>query len=166
MAVRVDAKKLAIVGSPVRVIEGVRLAGQAQFTTARDGTLVFAAGYGERNLSMVWLDRTGDATPALEARAAFQSPRLSPDRRTRRHVDWFGLRNRSRAYEFERGTRLRLTTSGVNRRGIWYPDGARIAFYSAPVTGGEQDLFALSASGGSPAQFATIGPPSTSSRWC
>jgi eukaryotic-like serine/threonine-protein kinase len=149
-AVGFDAKKLVAVGSPVRVIDSVRFNRiQALFSTARDGTLVFVSGGGDRASSMVWLDRTGKATQALEERAAFQSPRLSPDGKRVVVSIGAGAGIDLWVYEFERGTRLRLTTSGVNRRAIWYPDGTRIAFYSAPIAGGEQDLFALPASGGS-----------------
>src|SRR5262249_40460360 len=82
-------------------------------------------------------------------RDAFQSPRLSPDG-TRVAIS---VANRSAldvwAYDLARGTRLRLTTTGVNRRSVWSPDGTQIAFYAA-ADGGGHDLFIVPAAGGEP----------------
>jgi hypothetical protein len=74
-----DAKGLAIVGTPVPVLESVRLQGPSVlFATARDGSIAYVTGAAP-NTSLVWIDRAGQVTPAVDARGAFQSPRLSPD---------------------------------------------------------------------------------------
>lgn len=57
------------------------------------------------------------------------------------------------AYEFERGTRLGLTTNGRSRRTVWTPDGSRLAFYSTPDANGDQDLFGVPAGGGEMARL-------------
>src|SRR4029077_5370555 len=65
------------------------------------------------------------------------------------------------AYEFERGTRLRLTTAGSSRRTVWSPDGSQVAFYSTPPRAGganadreqrdpDQDLYVMPSTGGEP----------------
>ena len=161
-AVKYDAKQLAVTGTPVPVVESIRAAvGTSQYSTARDGSLAYIASNTDPNRSLVWIDRTGKSSPALDARAGFQSPRLSPDG-TRVVVSMLdGGTLNLWAYEFERGTRLRLTTSGTSRRTVWSPDGSQVAFYSTPAgpgertatggrVGGDQDLYVMPATGGEP----------------
>jgi hypothetical protein len=79
-AVGFDAKRLAVTGTPVPVVESVRVSVENPlFTTAGDGTLAYIAGNTYAKRSLVWLDRSGKTTAAIEARGGFQSPRLSPD---------------------------------------------------------------------------------------
>jgi serine/threonine-protein kinase len=160
-AVKFDATRLAVIGAPVPVVESVRTAGtNPQFSAAADGTLAYIAGNTDPNRTLVWIDRGGKSTPALQARAGFQSPRLSPDgtRVVVSIADGAGLN--LWGWEFERGTRWRLTTTGTNRRTVWSPNGSQVAFYSTPpgrgettparVPGGDQDLYVVSATGGEP----------------
>jgi hypothetical protein len=148
-AVGFNAERLAIVGEPVRVIDSVRVvANRALFTTARDGSLAYVAGNDGATSTMVWLDRTGTATPAFDVRAEFQTPRLSPDGKRVAVSVPSPTGSDLWVYEFDRGARLRLTTSNQNRRSVWYPDGSRIAFYSNP--GGDQDIFVVPSTGGEP----------------
>ena len=78
-AVPFDAERLAVTGAPVPVVASIRNVGAGSvFSIARDGSLAYVAG-GIGDSSLVWIDRTGKTTPALTARGAFQSPRLSPD---------------------------------------------------------------------------------------
>ena len=138
-------------GSPVPIAESVHLtfAGQALFATARDGSLVYVGGSPEVRRSLVWLDRTGKIEVAVDAQGEFQSPRLSPDGK-RVVVSVSDAALDLWAYEFERGTRMRLTTRGNNRRTVWSPDGGQIAFYSTPAQGGDQDLYVMPSTGGEP----------------
>jgi eukaryotic-like serine/threonine-protein kinase len=147
-AVGFDAAGLTTVGTPVRVVDSVRAFGaQAVFSVSRDGSLVHVSGDADPDATMVWIDRTGKPTPAIGTRADYQSPRLSPDG-TRVVVSIPSASGSDLwVYEFERGTRLRLTTAGSNRRGVWSPDGARMAFY-ATRAGADQNLFVMPASGG------------------
>ncbi len=152
-AVGFDAKRLAIVGTPVPVLESIRMVSNNTvpvFAGARNGSIAYLAADAYTNASMVWINRSGQVTLALEARGGFQSPRLSPDGKRvavsvsdGSHLDLW-------AYEFERGTRLKLTTTGLNRRSVWSPDGARIVFYSIAQEGGDQDLFVMPSTGGEP----------------
>jgi dipeptidyl aminopeptidase/acylaminoacyl peptidase len=161
-AVKFDTKHMAVTGTPVPVVESIRaVAGNSQYSTARDGSLAYMASNTDPNRSLVWVDRNGKSTPALDARAGFQSPRLSPDGT---HVVVSMLDGSALnlwAYEFERGTRLRLTTNGTSRRTVWSPDGSQVAFYSTPPAtgertasggqaGGDQDLYVVPATGGEP----------------
>jgi len=164
-AVKFDAKRLSVTGVPVPIVESVRTPpGNAQFSTAGDGTLVYIAGNTDSNRSLVWLDRTGKAIDALQAKGAFQSPRLSPDGKRVVVSSVDGSNLNLWAYEFERGTRLRLTTTGNSRRTVWAPDGLQIAFYSTPARAaaadrGEQDpnqdLYVMPSTGGEPKKLVT-----------
>ena len=131
-AIRFDAKRLAVIGDPVIVVESLGasfaqnpLRSSSLFATSRDGSLVFIRSDPETNRSLVWLDRTGTAVPALPIRGAFQSPRLSPDGKrvavsvsSESSLDLW-------TYELESGRRVRLTTQWNNRRNVWSPDGSQ-----------------------------------------
>ena len=132
-AVKFDATRLAVTGAAVPVVESVRAAGgNPQFSTAGDGSLAYIAGATQQTRSLVWIDRAGKTTAALEAKDGFQSPRLSPDGRRVVVSIQEGSNLGLWAYEFERGTRLRLTTSGTSRRTVWSPTASQVAFYSTP----------------------------------
>ena len=145
-ATRFDVARLAVYGPPVPLIPSVSqvVPRGALFDTARDGSLAYVPGLGENSASLVWLDRTGQPSPALKDRLAFQSPRLSPDgKRVALSIVpdvWI--------YELERGSRTRLTTEGISRRSVWSWDGAQIATYSTPPGSNQQDLFVVPSSGG------------------
>jgi serine/threonine-protein kinase len=79
-ATRFDAKRLAVNGAPVPIIESVGVVDtEALFATSRDGTLIYLASGGEDSGSIVWLDRTGKTSAALDDQRNFRFPRLSPD---------------------------------------------------------------------------------------
>ena len=165
-AVGFDAKRLEVVGTPVPVVESVRTVfGQPVFSTARDGSLAYLAGDAGAAASMFWIDRAGKSTRALEAQREFQSPRLSPDGKSVVVSVSDGSRLDLWSYEFERGTRLRLTTTGRNRRTVWSPDGKRIAFYSTLQDGGDQDLFVMPSTGGEPTRLLARPGPQYPDTW-
>jgi Tol biopolymer transport system component len=156
-AVGFDVEQLAIVGAPVPVVESVgsSFVNLPLFSTSRDGSLAYVSGDVARNRSVVWLDRTGNASPALAEPGAFQSPRLSPDGK-RLAVSVGDASNLDVwNYDLERGTGLRLTTSDRNRRSVWSSDGAQIAFYSTPSQGGDQELYVVPSTGGEPKRLLT-----------
>ena len=153
-AVKFDATRLAVTGAPVPVVESVRAAGgNPQFSTAGDGTLAYIASAAQEIRSLVWIDRAGKATAALEAKDGFQSPRLSPEGRRVAVSIQEGSNLGLWTYEFERGTRLRLTTTGSSRRTVWSPDGTQVAFYSTPERAAEQDLYVVASTGGEPTRL-------------
>jgi dipeptidyl aminopeptidase/acylaminoacyl peptidase len=145
-ATRFDAARLTVLGSPVQLVQAGRRteALGAMFDAARDGTMIYVSGTSDEIASLVWLDRAGSATPALTEQLAFQSARISPDgKRVAVSIPpdvW--------VYDLDRGSRIRLTTEGLNRRSVWSPDGAEIAFYSTPPGSAEQDMFAAPSTGG------------------
>jgi Tol biopolymer transport system component len=168
--VRFDAAALAIVGQPVALVDSPAFqggdAGEGAFATSRDGTLVYMAGEGSS--AMVWLDRSGAVSVASGDPLRMRNPRLSPD-------GTLVVANGTAAadlwlFDFARGSRLRLTTEGFNRAGAWAPDGARIAFFSAPVApqlGASltQDLYAVAAGGGAPTRLLERPGPQWADSW-
>ena len=134
-AVRFDPDRLAVMGDPVPVLEGVvtNAFGAAQFSFASDGSLVYlpggAGGGAERTLT--WVDRQGNETPLdlPEARSC-QIPRLSPDG-TRLAVTVSGDNVDVWVSELATGTLRRLTTDPARDDfPIWTPDGERVVFAS------------------------------------
>ena len=169
-ATKFDATRLAVVGTAVPLVESVGFAdgdaGEGGFATSRDGSLVYLAG--EASSSLVWLDCQGAATPAWPDELRLRNPRLSPDGRR------VAANGTSAAdlwvFDLERGARLRLTTDGFNRGSAWSPDSQRIAYFNAPATpqlggGVTQDLFVVSADGGTPTRLLDRPGPQWADAW-
>jgi Tol biopolymer transport system component len=125
-----DVGSLRLVGPMASVVESVERArnnGAVYFAVSASGMLVYAS-TGNRH-QLVWVDRSGVATPISDDRQAFRAPRISPDGtklavgandETRRSDVW--------VYDLRRGTRRRLTTESHNGWPVWTRDGRRIAF--------------------------------------
>jgi serine/threonine-protein kinase len=138
-AVRFDLRQLAIVGSPVPVIEGIMRAsagntGTAQFSAAENGTVVYVPGPASPSATqqdVALMDRQGALQPLKLPPAPYEHPRVSPDG-TRLAV---GTDDGKTAivwiYDLA-GTsaRRQLTFGGRNRYPIWSADGVRVAFES------------------------------------
>jgi serine/threonine-protein kinase len=115
MAVRFDPDRLTTSGQTVPVIAGVAVTlpnGLAQFSVSNNGTLAYmtqAALASPRQL--VWLDRSGKASPIGDARRRFEDPRISPDGR----VVALTIRDENDSdiwtYDLTRGTFSRITAS-------------------------------------------------------
>jgi Tol biopolymer transport system component len=147
-AVPLDLKEFKLHGTPVPVLHSVRRPLVRALYASAGGSLAYLASDRETSRALVWIDRTGKATAASPARDAFQSPRLSPDGARAAISIQSSTGLDLWLHDLERGSRLRLTTSGVNRRAVWSPDGSQITFYSTPSSGGDQDLFVIPAAGG------------------
>ena len=81
-AVPFDAAALAVRGPAQPVLDNVEVRPNgdgAQFSVSSTGTLAFAPGI---QTQLVWVDRSGTATPAASALKRFAMPRVSPDGRT------------------------------------------------------------------------------------
>ncbi len=125
-----SARLTGPVASVVQSVERARNAGAVYFAVASTGALVYATtGYRHR---LVWVDRSGATSPISADRAAFRSPRLSPDGaqlavavndETRRGDVW--------VYDLRTGTKRRLTRERHNGWPVWTPDGRLITFTTA-----------------------------------
>jgi Tol biopolymer transport system component len=151
-----DPKRLQATGPPVRLADGVMqsMFGAAQFSASRDGTLVYAPG-GLVARELVWMSRTGVATPLPLPPQTYWSARLSPDGRRVA----LGIEGASYAvwvYDLERGTMTRQTFEGTSAYPIWTPDGKRLTFNSTK-SGGVLNLFWRAADGSGEDERLTTG---------
>jgi len=152
-----DPDKLETTGAPSPVAEEVNVAiygnhRSAKFALAQNGTLAYLAGAQESLTSdrtLVFVDRQGKATAAVEGMGVYLVPRLSPDggriaysavgERTGERDIWIA--------DPKRGTRTRLTLGkGASTDPIWSPDGRAITFASTR-TEGFLEIFSVPADG-------------------
>jgi serine/threonine-protein kinase len=132
-AVAFDPDRLEVRGDPAPVLEGIAIkaTGAANFTVARNGTLVYAQGTGVRAARrIVWVDRLGKETATSTPTHTYFYARVSPD------GGKLALDVREKEADLwiwdTRGTMRRLTQNpGADQYGLWTPpDGARIVFQS------------------------------------
>ena len=122
-AVRFDADRLAIVGDPISVLEGVAAAtgGGANVAVSDDGTMVYQTGGAQAGLRqpIVWVDRDGTVEPIETIPSnVYSHPRLSPN--GERVLVW--AEGDARIYELDTGREIPVTTDGLGRSyGEWTP---------------------------------------------
>ncbi|HXO30057.1 MAG TPA: winged helix-turn-helix domain-containing protein [Thermoanaerobaculia bacterium] len=151
-AVAFDLGRLAVRGSPVAVLDGVRTdpaQGAGQFTLSRDGTLVYLPGGPQGNSRAVYLLAPAGGGRALPLPArSYRNLALSADGRrlalTVRELD----RSELWVSEIDRGSLSRLTYEGDSIEPVWSPDGQWIAF--AWARGGRHEIFRVAADGSRP----------------
>lgn len=159
LAVPFDAKKLAVTGSPLPVLQGIQLdpgRGFAQFAVAQEGTLAYVPGTsaGLRN-TLVTVDRTGRETPLGALPRSYEDLSLSPDGKQLALTLIGEQLWNVWIYDLEHETLNRLTFEGDNRDPIWSADGKRVIYFSfrnghkslywKPVTGpgNEEELLTV-----------------------
>jgi serine/threonine-protein kinase len=158
MAAPFDAKRLALAGAAVPVLEGVMQSiatGASQYGISSTGTLVYLVGglSGTSSSRMVWVGRKGEEQLLPAPPHNYLFPRLSPDGR-RLTVDIADQERHIWLYDVGRGTLTRLTFEGnVNSVATWSPDGRRIAFGSNRAT--PYSLFWQAADGSAGAERLT-----------
>ena len=155
-AVPWDDARLDVIGTPVPVVEGVRVdvLGTVQYDVAGDGTLAYIPGTAagsERTL--VWVDREGNEERLPAPAAQYVTMSVSPDgERAALAVDdgrgsmdiWIS--------ELARGTLTRLTTdAAIDHNPLWDPEGRRVVFRSD--RNGRPELFWQPADGSPPAEL-------------
>ena len=152
LAAPFDAETLETSGTPTTVLGGIGGSvtgfsglGDARFDLSRTGTLVYLPPSPPDNV-LVWVDRTGRATPAAPEPIAdrHRTPRLSPDETRLAVVTRTGLLGHELWLRtLSDGARARLTTGGSdNRSPAWMPpDGRRLSFASNRL--GPQNIFVV-----------------------
>jgi Tol biopolymer transport system component len=131
LAAPFDESRLAIVGQPVPVVDGVitNLSGGAHFDVAGSGTLAYVSGPSdETKRQLSWVTRDGAATPASESREISRWWMLSPDgtRVVRNNTN--GPNRDIWIDDMVRKTSARITTSDDNVGPIWSHDGRSVIF--------------------------------------
>ncbi len=130
LAVPFDLSARRVTGEAVPLPESVNTSvatGVWQAVWSQTGTLVHLPP-GQAQGQLVWVDRSGNATPALRTPRQYSDPRLSPDgRRVAAHLQdeendvWVG--------ELTRGTLTRLTLDRLeDETPVWSPDGRHVAY--------------------------------------
>jgi serine/threonine-protein kinase len=147
LAVPFDLERLAVLGNPVPVLEGVVTgnSGSTAFGLATNGTLVYLTGEEDRSRMLVWVDRAGREEPLPADALPYFGQRLSPD--GQRVALSVGARNDSDIwiYDLVRDTMSRLTFDpSTDISPLWTPDAARVLFSSARAGGG---IFSKAADG-------------------
>jgi eukaryotic-like serine/threonine-protein kinase len=128
-----DAKRLEVTGAPSPVAEGVfeNTNGTSGYAVSKNGSLLYAGGgvlLPER--SLVWVDRSGAATPVAAIKRPFGNPSLSPDGKR------VAVTVEAQTYDvwlldIERGSLTRLTFGKDDGNPVWSPDGKRVAYQSS-----------------------------------
>ena len=133
MATRFDLQRREVVGEPVGMVDDISrniTNFSAQYDLAGDGLLAFmTGGFFADEQELVWVDRNGEITPAIEDRRGFQFARLSPDGR-KLAVTVEGPVFHVWVYDFTGGTRARLTPPGDHGGAVWTPDGQRLVYWT------------------------------------
>jgi len=132
-----DAGKLALSGEPIPIITGTKNhPGNRRFSVSDNGVLVWQ-GQWQRDYQLVWYDRGGKQTGAIDAPTKVnvgESPMISPDgkRVAVRKVMGAGAAGADSniwVQDLEKGTWLRITST-FSQMPIWAPDGSRILYNS------------------------------------
>lgn len=121
-----DAKNLALSGEAAPLITGQRNDfGSRKVSVSDTGTIVWQ-GQWQRDYQLVWFDREGKQTGAIDAPVkvfAGQDPRISPDGKRlavkREQNLW--------VVDLEKGTGQRITSTFAQMP-VWSPDGSRLAY--------------------------------------
>jgi serine/threonine-protein kinase len=156
MAAAFDPRTLRLKGTPVPVVEDVRMvtrgSGGAHYAVSASGALAYVPGYPRPpERSLVWIDRAGKVEALATERKPYRAPRLSPDG-TRLAVLIEGDEVSDLwTYELDRHTWTRITFEGDNMQPIWSPDGRTLAF--ASNRDGSYQLYVVSAEGGTARQL-------------
>jgi serine/threonine-protein kinase len=138
LAVPFDFSRLEVVGSPVPVVDEVRMHvyDLAYFAVSDRGTLAYVPGLFESVVMAV--DREGEAVELVREETDLLWLRLSPDGKRLAatvYAEGFGIW----IYDLERaGSRIPLHTEGTGYNPVWTPDGKRITFhwFGEGITGG------------------------------
>ena len=157
-AVAFDVARLEVLGSPVSVVDSVYRApsvGAPFFEVSLTGSLVYLSGGLDR--SLMWVDRRGQGSPAVDERRGFRFPALSPDG-TKVAVNIDPRPSELWVYDLERGTRIQLA-GGTHRvlggvsplSPLWSPDGGRLVFSAVGA-----NLYWMPADGSSDAEALVV----------
>jgi len=165
LAAPFDLAKLRLTGGAVGVVDDVMQAiyanaapletGAAQFDVSPTGSLAYAPGgdFAEEPRSLVWVDRTGKATPLALPTRVYWGPRLAPDGQ---QVAFYTRGSDQRVWiaDLRNGTTTPVTERGNPSFIIWTPDGIHVTY----TDGDPRNLFSRRADGGGEPERLTTSP--------
>ncbi len=146
-AVPFDLDKLKVTGSPVPVLDNVRMEammGATQYAISNDGALIYLPGVFQGESKLIWLDRKGHAEELQFPAETYGAFQLSPDGK-RLAIQVQNTKQEVWIFDLLRGSRSKLTIEGNNRIPVWTPDGRWVTFSSDRA--GAYNIFMQSADG-------------------
>ena len=157
MAVPFDLRTRRTSGTPTLVQEGISFRGGGgsdhdEASMTHDGGLVYLRGTENRRL--VWVDRNGKTTPAMETPRELAHVRLSPNARQAALTIVTNGKRDIWTLDLAAGTLTPLTTTGTSRNPMWSADGRRILY--ASTHSGRAGFWWQPADGSGPAQLAVV----------
>ncbi len=161
LAVPFDIKRLAVIGGPVPLVEGVKQKDTAfgQFAVSSNGTLAFIPGAfigAADQRTLVWVDRQGHEEPLPAKPRSYVYPRLSPDG-TKIAVNSRDEEKDIWVFDLARATLTRLTFgTAYEYHPVWTPDNRYLFFSSSQYDPpSPADLLQKAADGTGPAEAMT-----------
>jgi serine/threonine-protein kinase len=152
MVTRMDPDRLEVTGSPHVLVDDAVVAGPGYgsppFAAASGGALVYVpVDPHETERELVWVDRSGHASPVGAPVRSYMHPRLSAD--GHQVLTWLRTRDADLwLLDIPSHALTRLVTGVAAHRAAWSPDGLRVMFdgpgsdnpvmlYEADIRGGQ-----------------------------
>jgi serine/threonine-protein kinase len=153
MAVPFDPDRLETTGSPVVVVDSVRVEsgdGNTLAAFSNDGTLIYYPAVTASSRQLVRLEPGPDpdhprVEPILEGERDYSRAAVSPDGRHIALGIHSGTQDDIWALDTQRSVLTRLTFDGTNSQPLWTPDGREITFRS--LRNGPYEIFQIAADG-------------------
>jgi len=157
MAVPFDARTKRVTGTPALVLDGIAFQGGGgsdhdEASMTHDGGLVYLRG--NENRRLVWVDRNGKKSSAVDDVREFTFVRLSPNGRQAALNIATGTKRDIWTLDLAAGTLTPLTTTGTARNPMWSSDGKRILYVS--TQSGRAGLWSQPADGSGPPQLVVV----------
>jgi serine/threonine-protein kinase len=169
-AVPFDPARLALLGGPISVANGLVRAGDqarqtpaANYAISDNGTIVYLTGGGFQGSSpfgtLVWVDRRGREEPLEAPRVRYSAPRFSPDG-TRVAFEARNPRSDMWIWEIRRRLLTQVTSDAASDvLPVWSPDGQRLV-WASDRGGGLVNLYTQSVDGTAGLERLTDSPTS------
>lgn len=124
-----DVREGKITGPEVTLVENVRSEewGSIQYALANDGTLVYVPGGPSWVGKLVWVDRSGTASPLAAPARSYKNLSISPDGKSIA-VEVSEASQDIYLYDVARSAFTRFTNKGDNGHPRWSQDGSAVIF--------------------------------------
>ena len=142
-AIAFDSRDLTVTGDAIPMVQDVNMkgTGAVNFSISQTGALVFIPGGPTFELTLAWVNRSGQMEPLRQALGLNGMPRLSPDGRQVAMIMTGQGSSGGDVWvrDLDRDLDSRLTVTGPNLYPIWTQDGTRVTFASS--RGGRYRVF-------------------------